>query len=82
MKTYTFSEASQNLGSLLERAARDGRVAIVGRDGSTFLMEPATPGGSPLDIPGVDLGLTVSEIVDVVRAGRASDRGIGGVRPD
>jgi len=75
MKTYTFSEARQNFASLLDQAAQDGRVAIRRRDGTTFVLAPAAPGGSPLDVPGIDLGLTTAEIVDFVREGRASIRG-------
>ena len=70
MKSYTYSEARQNLATLLEEAQKDGSVRIRRRDGRTFLITPEAAGRSPLDIEGVDLGLTVDEIVAFVHEGR------------
>jgi prevent-host-death family protein len=53
MKTYTYSEARQKLAALLDRARREGRVQIRRRDGQLFVLQPARPEGSPLDVPGV-----------------------------
>ncbi|HEX8321142.1 type II toxin-antitoxin system prevent-host-death family antitoxin [Longimicrobium sp.] len=74
MKVYTYSEARQNLASVLEEARRDGAVRISRRDGQQFLLTPEVRAGSPLDVPGIELNLTVDEIVDFVREGR---RGFG-----
>ena len=70
MIEYTYSEARQNLAALLEQAAREGEVRIRRRDGRVFVLRPQTVGGSPLDIPSVDLGVTTGDIVALIREGR------------
>ena len=70
MRVYTYSEARQNLASLLEIAQRDGAVRIRRRDGRSFLVRPERSGASPLDVEGVDLGVTTDEIVAIIREGR------------
>jgi antitoxin Phd_YefM of type II toxin-antitoxin system len=70
MKVYTYSEARQRLAALLERARREGAVRIRRKDGQVFVVRPEQPAGSPLDVPGLDLGLTREEIVEFVKAGR------------
>lgn len=70
MTVYTFSEASQNLASVLEQAKLEGAVQVKRRDGSIFTIMPAQSEGSPLDVGYVDIGLTQDEIVSAVRAGR------------
>jgi len=67
MTTYTFSEARQKLSSILEKARIEGEVLIKRRDGSMFIIKPVSRAGSPLNIEGVDLGLSAKEIVDIVR---------------
>jgi len=42
------------------------------RDGQAFLVRPAAPSGSPLDVPGIDAGLSRKEILDLVRESRRS----------
>ena len=70
MKVYTYSETRQNLASLLETAQRDGAVRIRRRDGRSFVVQPEPSGVSPLDVEGVELGVTTDEIVAIVREGR------------
>ena len=70
MKVYTYSEARQNLADLLEEARRKGTVHVKRRDGQEFVITPAKAKGSPLDVPGVRLNLTATEIVRAVREGR------------
>ena len=67
---YTYSEARQNLASLLEKAVRDGEVRVKRKDGQIFAIVPVASGGSPLDIEGIDLDLTKEEIVDFIHEGR------------
>ena len=74
MKTYKYSEARQNLAALLDEAARSGEVRISRRDGRSFVVRPAKTKRSPLDVPGVDTGLTAAEIVSTVRNGRRRAR--------
>jgi prevent-host-death family protein len=40
MIVYTYSEARQNLASLLDRAAQEGEVRIKRRDGQVFVVKP------------------------------------------
>ena len=70
MKVYSDVEAVQNLPILLEQAQKEGAVAIRRDDGRTFVVSPETCAGSPLDVPGVELGLTAAEIVGFVHEGR------------
>lgn len=67
---YTYSEARQRLSSLLEEAVRDGEVRIKRQDGQSFVIRPEPRTGSPLDVEGVDLGLTAEEIVRFIQEGR------------
>ncbi len=67
---YTYSEARQNLASLLEKAAQEGQVRVRRKDGQIFLIIPEIKDGSPLDIEGIDLDLTKEEIVEFIREGR------------
>lgn len=70
MRVYTYSEARQNFASLLETAQKDGAVRIRRKDGSSFVVQPESSGASPLDVEGVDLGVTTDEIVSMIREGR------------
>jgi antitoxin Phd len=70
MVVYTYSEARQNLASVLDRAAREGEVRVKRKDGQVFVIRPVASGDSPLDVEGVDLGLTAEEIIDFIQEGR------------
>lgn len=71
---YTYSEARQKLAALLDQAAAEGEVRIKRKDGRVFVIRPALQTSSPLDVPGVDLGLSAEEIVAFVHEGRRADR--------
>jgi prevent-host-death family protein len=75
MNVYTYTEARQKLAQLLEQAAREGQVRITRKDGQTFVIRPERRIGSPLDVDGLDLGLTVSEIVQFVQEGSRTEYG-------
>ena len=70
MKVFTYSEARQNLASLLDTAENDGAVVIRRRNGQRFVLRPEDSMVSPLDVEGVDLDVTTREIVDLIREGR------------
>lgn len=70
MMVYTYSEARQNLASLLDRAAQEGEVRIKRKDGQVFVVKPEPRAESPLDVEGVDLGLTRTEILQFIQEGR------------
>jgi hypothetical protein len=73
MNVYTFSEARQKLATVLDEAQRKGAVRIKRRDGSEFEIAPVRSQASPLDVQGVDLGLSAEEIVSAIREARARE---------
>ena len=70
MKEYSFTEALQNFASILDEARKVGVVCVKKRDGESFYIKPVIPKKSPLDIKEVNLGVSSSEIVDIIREGR------------
>ncbi len=70
IRTYTYSEARQNLSTVLDQAEAEGEVRIIRKNGQAFVIKPERPSNSPLDVPGVKLNLTADEIVRIVREGR------------
>ena len=64
------AEAKEKLEALLEEACREGEILIKRDDGQIFVIRPERQTRSPLDVQGVDLGLSKSEIVQFVREGR------------
>ncbi len=66
----TCSEARQKLASLLDKAAQEGEVRVRRKDGQVFVIRPEVRTGSPLDVEGIDLGITSSEIVQFIQEGR------------
>lgn len=67
---YTYSEARQNLASLLDKAVKEGEVRLKRKDGQMFRIVPATTSGSPLDVESIDINLTTEEIVEFIHEGR------------
>ena len=70
MKVYTYSQARQKLSDVLNDAQRDGEVEIKRRDGQTFILKPVVKKKSSLDVPGVDTGISKSEINQAIRESR------------
>ena len=70
MVVYTYSEARQKLASLLDQVLREGEVRIKRRDGQVFIIKPEEEQGSPFDVPGIEVGLSATEIVQFVQEGR------------
>lgn len=70
MKQFNFTEARNNFASVLDFAKQDGIICISKRDGESFYITPAKPKKSPLDVEGVELGLSSDEIVSIVNEGR------------
>jgi len=54
-------DVRQQLAALLDEARRAGGVQIRRRDGQLFVLQPATQGRSPLDVPGVSAGLLAGD---------------------
>ena len=70
MNVYTYTEARQKLASLLDQAAKEGEVRIKRKDGRVFVIRLLQKTQSPLDVEGIDLGITTQEIVDFIDEGR------------
>jgi len=70
MNVYTYTEARQNLASILDQAAREGEVRIKRKDGQVFVIRLQRGTKSPLEVEGIDLGVTTQEIVDFIDDGR------------
>ena len=67
MVSYTFSEARQKFAKVLDKAKKDGSVIIKRKDGTVFEIHPIARKDSPLDVKGVNLGISREEIVDIIR---------------
>lgn len=72
-KSYTYSEARQNLASVLLQADKDGEVSITHRDGRKYIVKVTRSNRSPLDVPCLGKKISRQEIVDSIREGRESD---------
>jgi PHD/YefM family antitoxin component YafN of YafNO toxin-antitoxin module len=70
MNVYTYTEARQKLAKLLDQAAEEGEVRIKRKDGRVFVVKLQRREKSPLDIEGVDLGLSAKEILEYIEEGR------------
>ena len=66
----TYSETQRDLRALLEEAGRSGGVRIQRADGKAFVITPESVKRSPLDVAGIDLGVSTEEIVDFIRESR------------
>lgn len=70
MMVYTYSEARQKLACLLDEVLKEGEVRIKQKDGQEFVVKPIVKQTSPLDILGIDLAVSATEIVEFVQEGR------------
>jgi len=76
MRVYTYSEARQNLSSVLDKAESTGKVIIRRKDGRVFALVPERMNRSPLDVPSISAAISVDEIVQIVRSERRRVRGL------
>lgn len=56
--------------SLPNKATREGEIRVRRKDGQIFVITPVTTGSSPLDMEGMDLGLSKEEIIEFIHEGR------------
>ena len=70
MIVYTYSEARQKLAQVLDQVLTQGEVRIKRRDGQVFVIKPEERTGSPLDVPGINSGLTAAEIAEFIQESR------------
>ncbi len=54
----------------LDQAAKEGEVRIRRKDGRVFVIRLAPKVNSPLDVEGIDLGMSAAEIAQYVREGQ------------
>ena len=67
MRTFTYSEARQNLAALLDLAQNED-VEIRRKDGSRFILRARSPDPrSPLDVPGVKTRADSNDILSAIR---------------
>ncbi len=67
---YTYSEARQKLAKVLEQASTEGEVLVRRKDGQVFVIRPIFEKKSPLDVAGIDLGISTPELIDIIRESR------------
>lgn len=70
MTVFTDEQARQKLDDVLREARAAGEVRIRTADGLEYAVRPAPTGKSPLDVAGIDTGLSAEDIVSAVREGR------------
>ncbi len=70
MKVFTFSEARQQLSTVLDLAQTEGEVRVSRRDGRMFVIQPVVSKKSPLAIAGVNLKVTKDELLGFIRESR------------
>ena len=70
MKSFTYSEARQNLSKLLV-LAQEEEIEIRRKDGTVFLLRfKGTEPKSPFDVPGIRTTANTSDILKAIRESR------------
>lgn len=70
MKSFTYSEARQNLSKLLAFAQKE-EIEIRRKDGAVFLLRfKRAESKSPFDVPGIRTAANTSDILDAIRESR------------
>ncbi len=64
------TRAEPTLEALLKQAEKRGLARIKRKDGRTFVILPERGKKSPLEVDGVNLGLTKAEIAQFIQEGR------------
>ncbi len=67
--TYSYEKAKKSFDLIFKKAALDGKVAIR-KDDQIYILMPASKSTSPLDIEGVDMGVTSKDIVKFIHESR------------
>lgn len=69
MKVYTYTQARENLATLLEEARRE-EVVIRRRNGELFSVALRPQGSSPFDVTPVSTRATMQDILEAIRESR------------
>lgn len=70
MKQYNFTEARENFASVLEIAKQERIICIYKRNGEAYYLTLAKTQKSPLDVEGIDLRLSNSQIMSILSESR------------
>ena len=70
MTTYTLTQARRNFSQLLAQARKHGKVIIRGKAGENYTLSAPKEKRSPLDVKGIGLNLTKSEILEIIKESR------------
>ena len=70
MFVYTYSDARQNLATVLNNAKKTGKVIIKRKDGSQFSLMPEITTASPLDVPSINCKISLDDILTSIDDGR------------
>ena len=67
---YTYTEARQNLASVLDKASAEGEVRVKRRDGQVLAIKSERVTTSTLDVEGIDLNISTDESLQVIADSR------------
>jgi hypothetical protein len=67
MQIYTYTQAEKDLSGVLDYAIKTGEALVKRPNGDMFVIKPQKRKSSPLDVPGIQAGMSVDEIVDFIR---------------
>jgi hypothetical protein len=70
MQVYTSLQAEKNLDGVLDCARKAGEVLVKRANGELFVIKPQKRKSSPLDVPGIQAGMSKDEIVGFIRESR------------
>lgn len=70
MSIYAYPDVIRNVRVLFEEAIRKGEARVRWNDGQVLVIRPELSDASPLDIEGIDLGITTNEILECIHEGR------------
>lgn len=67
MQIYTYTQAEKNLSGVLDCAKKAGEVLVKRQNGELFVIKPQRRKSSPLDVPGIQIGMSADDIVSFIR---------------
>ena len=67
MQIYTYTQAEKNLSGVLDCAKKAGEVLVKRQNGELFVIKPQRLKSSPLDVPGIQIGMSADDIVSFIR---------------
>jgi hypothetical protein len=67
MQVYTYTEAEKNLAGVLDYVRKTGEALVKRPNGELFVIKPQKRKSSPLDVPGIQAGVSADEIVGFIR---------------